>query len=295
MITPEQFERAISVDNFKCPTPLYFLTHAHSDHLRGLSPKWKNGRVFMTRQSSRILSSIYRIPTRDHCIISPGAEFHTKYNGESLRIIPMDANHCPGSVILIFIARDWKVVHTGDFKLSDEMRQKAALLRNADIVYLDNTYDRPEHVFPPQEESIRSIIKLIEERHPKLVNIAIYTIGKNKVLHALYKRFQQPLYMPSRYRKCYEVLGQGFLTTDDKQRTMFHCYSRSYLERKMPDFDSDTLTIIPTGWAVDNNYEHAPYVYIPYSEHCDYNELQEFLDITKPAKIVNLVRHFHIS
>jgi DNA cross-link repair 1A protein len=66
----------------------------------------------------------------------------------------VDANHCPGSVMVLFrLPSGVHHLHTGDFRYSPSV---ADHVRCAEIeihnLYLDTTYSDPQYVFPPQRE-----------------------------------------------------------------------------------------------------------------------------------------------
>lgn len=70
----------------------------------------------------------------------------------------MDANHCPGAVMILFEMSSGKAyLHVGDFRWSSSMKLLdplrgycGASLRRLDALFLDTTYCNPEYTFPPQ-------------------------------------------------------------------------------------------------------------------------------------------------
>jgi DNA ligase-1 len=68
----------------------------------------------------------------------------------------IDANHCPGAAQVLFELPDGRrYIHCGDMRYSTKLLDNPHLQRfkNADAVFLDNTYAHPRHAFPPQVSS----------------------------------------------------------------------------------------------------------------------------------------------
>lgn len=83
----------------------------------------------------------------------------------------IDANHCPGSVLFLFIVERMngtkiRHLHTGDFRASPRMCLHPFLRQpeNEPIhcLYLDTTYLSPEYAFPAQEECIQAVCNTVE-------------------------------------------------------------------------------------------------------------------------------------
>jgi DNA cross-link repair 1A protein len=86
-----------------------------------------------------------------------------------IRLILVDANHCPGAVCIIFTFENGKrVLHTGDFRWDNSLLERfrtynniaknPSNLRNL-TVYLDTTYCDPSHNFAKQEAVISEILE----------------------------------------------------------------------------------------------------------------------------------------
>eukprot|EP00118_Oscarella_pearsei_P006512 m.29526 g.29526 ORF g.29526 m.29526 type:complete len:134 (+) comp31179_c0_seq8:305-706(+) len=106
-------------------------------------------------------------------------------NGVEVTLI--DANHCPGSVMLLFRLSDGQtILHTGDFRASVEMESYPELKSiHVDSLYLDTTYMDPSYCFPSQSEVVQYVVDVasrIVAKLPKtLIVCGTYSIGKEKV------------------------------------------------------------------------------------------------------------------
>lgn len=95
----------------------YFLTHYHSDHTIGLGRRFAAGRIYCSPVTARLLAHEMRLQSAI-CVL-PADESVTI---EGVRVTAMDANHCPGSIMLLFeVPRKGSagavfdtILHTGD-------------------------------------------------------------------------------------------------------------------------------------------------------------------------------------
>lgn len=122
----------VSVDNGQSQAGVshYFLSHMHTDHLRGLRDGWSAGTLYCSAESARLLHDRYDIqPERVHVLsvgephlVLLGAEGgSSSARGASLSVTPIDANHCPGAVMFLFQGSFGAVLHTGDFRFHPSM------------------------------------------------------------------------------------------------------------------------------------------------------------------------------
>lgn len=145
-------------------------------------------------------------------------EMDTVHQIHGARVTLMDANHCPGSCLILFeLANGESYLHTGDFRFTRRMLQNNALkpylpvylssvstvasttastaalaLSEAEskrltAVYLDTTYCHPSHLFPHQDDAIDTIVEMVrrkrnDENGRTLFLIGTYLIGKERIL-----------------------------------------------------------------------------------------------------------------
>jgi len=263
---------------------LHLLSHAHRDHTSGLTNNWMHAPILCTETTAKVIMA--QFPG------IPKALFVLKKSGDTVEIDDVDiqitdANHCPGSVMFSCSShRDQrKIVFTGDFRLNAKIRENIELLKNADVMYLDCTFNEPMFQFPSQKQAIVNVIELIEKNPDREIHLSVYSIGKNKIVQAVSEYFNTPVYTPPSLYKVYNAIGMGrFITTN--QNTWIHSYPGQYLGRRYSKSD-EIVRISPTGWAC--RFRSKPeknLYYVPYSEHNDYNRLHEFVQLAKPKKIV---------
>lgn len=133
----------------------------------------------------------------------------------------LDANHCPGAVLLLFEVAGEHHLHTGDMRYHRRMQSYRELqgLRIHNL-YLDTTYADSNYDFPLQDEAIQEMLDIMEAERKNAVNpvflIGSYTIGKERLFIAAAKKFQTSVYVsPSKFSKLRHLdFDTSFLTTD---------------------------------------------------------------------------------
>jgi Cft2 family RNA processing exonuclease len=287
-----RIEPGLRIDEFTRGGAAYFLTHFHADHTEGLSDAWNNGPIYCSALTARLLNERFGLDGVVHAI-EPGESVKVAVNGIRVGVTALDANHCPGALMFHFDVAGRRALYSGDFRINDAIRAAAGKLRGVDVAFVDSTYDDPRYEFPPQEEAIRAVVKLVGEHMDKEVFLAVYQIGKTKLLRAVSDEFSRPVYVSDGVAKLYDAMGFGDLVTRDKSATNLRGYARGYYFEYFPfrhrRFRPTHTVIIPTGWAVEESGRcpHG-YFYIPYSEHCSFSELQEFKSLLAPKKIVEI-------
>lgn len=167
----------ISVDNFnnnqqKC----YFLSHVHSDHLKGLT---RLGLVTGVHIYMTSISALF-IRERYPHLVSNIRELEIGFPLEIEVLLPDDrpikfvvtalsAGHCPGSCMLLFQLEGCDILYTGDFRISLRNAQNIKVLHELRthpnfVIYLDSTFMKKSFPkFPSQTESVKKIARITGE------------------------------------------------------------------------------------------------------------------------------------
>ena len=105
----------------------------------------------------------------------------------------IDANHCPGSAMLLITGPLGTLFHTGDFRFNGNKMMKQIGLHRIDYMYLDNTFSIPKEKFPTQDvayEKLRLKIENFRSQDKSLrYHLYCYTLGKEEVFVNLAKDF----------------------------------------------------------------------------------------------------------
>lgn len=171
----------------------YFLTHYHSDHFGGLRANWSHGPIYCSQVTANLVKQELHVDSR-YIHALPMNELYP-LPGSNVTIGLIDANHCPGSVLFLFIVKldsgiTLRHLHTGDFRATPRMCLHPFIRQpeNAAIncLYLDTTYLNPQYAFPAQEECIQAVCKTVKEelnmepKKPAVVSLLDNWITKKK-------------------------------------------------------------------------------------------------------------------
>lgn len=288
----------VRVDSFEGGASVYLLSHFHEDHMRGLGRGWSCGPLYASETTCRLLSRLRRVPEPLLRPVPPGESVEL----EGLKITALPANHCPGSVMFHLerpsSAGAESVLYTGDFRLNDSVRRALGSLPPVEALYIDSTYADPRYSFPTQEEAVGRVVEIVcAARERREVMLAVYTIGKNRVVEAVARATGRPVYLPADKLRVYKIIGMGEFVTGDRAATNLRGYARGFFENyffMLPERRrKGAVVVIPTGWAEDEprgarSRAGAEFNYVPYSEHCDWREREETLSLLKARKVVDI-------
>ncbi|XP_038720885.1 DNA cross-link repair protein SNM1 isoform X2 [Tripterygium wilfordii] len=292
----------------------YFLTHFHSDHYGGLTKGWSHGRIYCSPLTARLLTLCLSVDPR---FIRP-LEFNVEYVIHGVCVTFLDANHCPGAVLIHFRLIDGQThLHTGDFRACKAM-QTHPLLANqrVHVLYLDTTYCNPKYKFPSKEDVLSYVVRITEnylKKHPNtLVVVGAYSIGKECVYLAISEALGVKIYANARRRRILHSFGwpelSGCLCAHGTD-TFLHVLPMSSLRfESLKDYLKGyanqykaVLAFRPTGWTYSeqlgnqldlirpSSKGNITIYGVPYSEHSSFTELQEFVKFLKPDKIIPTV------
>ncbi|XP_003787201.1 DNA cross-link repair 1A protein [Otolemur garnettii] len=289
----------------------YFLTHFHSDHYAGLS-KHFTFPVYCSEITGNLLKNklhvqeqyIHPLPMDTECVV----------NG--VKVVLLDANHCPGAVMILFYLPNGTIIlHTGDFRADPSMERSLLAGQKVHTLYLDTTYCSPEYTFPSQQEVIQFAINTAFEAvtlNPcALVVCGTYSIGKEKVFLAIADVLCSKVAMSQeKYKtlRCLNIPEINSLITTDMCSSLVHLLPmmqinfkdlQSHLKKCGGKYDQ-ILAFRPTGWTHSNKLTSIADVIpktkgnisiygIPYSEHSSYLEMKRFVQWLKPQKIIPTV------
>lgn len=275
----------ISADNFSEKAELYLLSHFHSDHYHGMEDLWQAAPIVCSPVTASLLD--YYFGVKDVLILNPGESLKRG----SVKVSAYEANHCPGALIFMLSFRGGeRTVYTGDFRFDEGLMAKSMEeMRGADELFADSTFLSCEEDFPAQEDAIEEIISIAESAiDEKKIIVGTYTIGKNKILRALYKRFGKRIYVTEDNSPAYRLCGDEELVTTDKSEADIYFLSRFYLERYYSPKDEE-LVIMPTGMSGREDYRrmnNKGFRWVRYSEHCSQKELKRFVELIDAKRVI---------
>ena len=296
----------IAVDFWRlrqCPhSRIFFLSHMHADHTAGLKSSWNTHTIYCSELTKKLVTAkrgvnsdlVTGLPLDEHIIISLDEQGH-----ETMSVTLIDANHCPGSVMFIFEGYFGKILYTGDFRHCERIATHSAINRKVfDVLYLDNTYCDPNCIFPSRTEATNEILEIIRRHSEHMVVIGLHNLGKEMLLHTIAKEFRTWIGVDPSRRETLELIEMPNVFTCEIDKVRIRVVKNNEITRKnMQAWNSEepTIAILPTCLYVGgkNPFANLDNVFVvPYSDHCSFEELQKFVQVVKPRRIIPIV-HKH--
>ena len=315
------------VDSLAFDAGTYFVTHAHSDHYGGLSDVFRGKPIYCSECTARVL--LAKFPGLSCSEVIRPLPMRQEVEVEGVKVTLVDANHCPGAVQFIFSLKNGDTfIHSGDMRYHVKFKDDP-LLRSlkggVTTLYLDTTYCNPKYVFPTQQESIDYVTdaigaelesrKVKEEGSKPLFLISTYSIGKEKILKAVAKRFQCKIFVSGHKMRILSSLQDPELDcvlTTEMSETCVHVVRWGTLGATFPYFQpnfdkmeeyrrkagADTVQgFVPTGWMYEMKKQKFRMVerdqvkvhLVPYSEHSNFEELRQYVEFLRPEHVIPTV------
>ncbi|XP_054819313.1 uncharacterized protein LOC129318516 [Prosopis cineraria] len=293
----------------------WFLTHFHLDHYQGLTKSFNRGKIYCSSITARLVNMNIGIPFEKLHVIP----LNEKSNIAGIDVTFLDANHCPGSVIILFQPPSGKaVLHTGDFRFSQEIASSPFLqMCPIHTLILDTTYCNPQYDFPKQEAVTQFVIDAIQAEtfNPRtLFLIGSYTIGKERLFLEVARVLRKKVYVNAAKLRLLKCLGfeeedmQGFTSNEHESNihvapmwTLASFKRLKHVSSHYADRFSLIVAFSPTGWTFGKGKKKSPgrrwqqgtiiRYEVPYSEHCSFTELREFVKLVSPDTIIPSVNN----
>lgn len=170
----------VAVDRFDTPAApgvrFFFLTHAHSDHFSSLSRAQPfHGDVLCSDITARLMRLPWRRPLTHYRPLALNIA-HVLEPGLSVTLL--DANHCPGAVMLLFqCTRTGTVLWTGDCRADQALRASLEPVLDGPLAHL--FLDTSCHRFkrgPPHHAAVARFLRDFEDVHAR-GDVAVFGLG----------------------------------------------------------------------------------------------------------------------
>jgi hypothetical protein len=254
----------------------YFLTHFHSDHYGGLDNSFSCGSVYCSPTTAGLVRLRLHLDAKKIVPLEMEVEHTLTVGDDEVKVVLLEANHCPGAVCLLFtFSTGKKVLHTGDFRWSSHLLESSetyaklsALQSNPRnlTIYLDTTYCDPTYNFPPQQETICAVVRCVQmelARNPKTLFIfGAYGIGKERVFMAVAEALNKSVFVDKTRWKgmmCFDWPTEHLarLTTDDTKTNIWvtamnhvnFTMMKTFKQQRDARFQCErVIGFQPTGW-----------------------------------------------
>ena len=264
--------------------PAAVVSHAHSDHLK------RHKIIYATS------------PTLEFSKLSVGSfkgiplEYGKTYkiDGCSVRLEP--AGHILGSSQTIIDYAGYRIVYTGDFKLTPNVTCAPAEIHDCDILFIDTTFGKKVFNFPDYSYIKQRLLEFVEASLFKgcIPIIFAYNLGKAQEVMKILGDNGFHSYALKPACEYAEIYGQYGINIKN-----YHSLNARFpengaviipptykrLDNLFPDFQKRTCFV--SGWALYRSrvrYNHMD-EYIPLSDHASYNDLIRYVETANPKKI----------
>ena len=293
----------ILVDDFRHANGVstYFLTHLHADHTRGICKNWSNGIIYCSELTLRLFSHKFKdlcVPPRALRSLELGVPHELQLsNSMPATVTLVDANHCPGAVMVVIEVQGRCIIHTGDCRWQPGMAQLPCMRGKAvHTVFLDCTYAKPQFTFPSREEAAAQVVSLSRRHAQHIVYIAVDTLGKEELLVAVAQALDEKIFVSLdrflRMSLCGFTMSLfstradscRIRTMDRRQLTAAFIQGRQQAQ--------PCIGIVPTGWSLENGEKSSAsgveshFYTVPYSLHSSFDELVDCVRSVRPKQIV---------
>lgn len=267
-----------------------FISHAHTDHL--LNKRHLKKFNF----KNKIISS------NETSVIANIRGYNISNNLERYEDFQLiDNGHILGSKGLLL---NKKVLYTGDLSTRKRAFLNKPEIPKVETLIIESTFGKPEYKFPPIDKIIYQVNSLISEMYSRGIPVILmgYSLGKAQILTALFGSWKPLIVHDNIYQ--FNNLYKNFGIVLEEYTSLSFAKEKNMLDKKpwvliyplvsgKHNFINylkekyGAVTIGFSGWAVNKNYCHImnlDYV-IPFSDHCDFDELLEVIKKSRPEKI----------
>ncbi len=268
------------------PAPVSFVSHAHFDHLA------KHQRIITSEGTQRLMG--LRLPGEREEIVLPFDKPYAFNPETELRLYP--AGHIFGSAMLYLKRAGATFLYTGDFKMRPGLSAETCRPPRADVVVMETTFGVPRYTFPPVEKVRSDIVHFCRSalEDGEVPVLFAYSLGKSQELLAILAGAGIPIMLHPQVQKItrlYEELGKvfpnhkPFTLTEVKSHVVIcppQANQSAWLRKIKP-----RRTAMISGWAMDLAavYRYQCDAAFPLSDHADFNELIQFIDVVQPKQV----------
>ena len=268
-------------------TQNYFLTHFHSDHYGGITRHWNAGTIYCSKTTANLVHSQLGVDWQYLHTLPMNKPVPMKTHwGSTATVTLIDANHCPGAVMMLFKVGSRHILHVGDFRWRRDVMVTptdsplrpfcaAGGTQRLDELFLDTTYCNPKYALPSQQDAIQAAVQYAERQLKEaqsmkqdiLLLFGAYTIGKERIYLAVAERLKMKVYVD---RRRYRILSQfdwppermALITTSPQDSILWVVPLGHVSMKKLPSYTSvqigksfsrDFARVVgfrPTGWSL---------------------------------------------
>lgn len=265
-----------------------FISHAHADHLGS------HKRIIVSKPTQ----AFYEIRMKSAKAEPMVLDYYQIINFNNHRLSIFPAGHILGSAQIV-IEGESTIVYTGDIKMRRGLTAEPIEIVHSDILIMEATFGHPRYIFPTQQELYALLKNEIEQtlNQQGIPIIFGYSLGKAQEAIAVLQNFGLKVTTENKikqYLDIYQKFGVSFkpVTTLDQEWGDVLVLPMSTKWKNFVEPILKKRTIFLSGWGIEPKakYQFQVDTVLPFSDHCDYNELMQYVEIAKPKKVFVLGR-----
>lgn len=281
----------VACDAFDEHKPLRVVTHAHADHMTGLSQSLRTCEKVLMTKATKDLINVMRGPLFLMSGYVETVDYGKTFQHEEERMTFFRADHILGAAqILVEDAEGTRIVYTGDFRIDETP------ILEADVLVMEATYGNPACKRSFDKDVKDLLISLVEEG---LKQGSVYVFGYHgklqEVMQILHKaNIKAPFIVPERVFHVSRIcenhgmrLGRLTLTAERETETLLEknspCIAFYHMGSKNK-IGKNKFRIYVSGWEFNSpckEIANKEYI-IALSDHSDYDGLIEYVRRSKP-------------
>jgi putative mRNA 3-end processing factor len=269
-----------------------FVTHAHSDHTRGLSAR-------SAKYSTRETYQLYEALTERRVHRWHPLRVNDSVRFDDVDVTALNAGHILGSCQFKVSSPEFTAIYTGDLNCVDTLTTKAAQPEPCDYLIIEATYGHPSYLFPPRSAVYADIIRwtMSEIMSGMVPTFQVYSSGKPQEMVKLFNDYTKiPVVCSSTISRTNRVYVKNGVklkyldtSTSAGARRLKTGGCVHLTTSRHGQFHPKASRAVTTGWALTQPYR--TYASFPLSSHADYDQLLHFIAECHPKKVYAFTGH----
>jgi len=285
----------VACDAFEETKPLRVVTHAHADHMSGLSQSLRKCEKVLMTKPTKDMIDVMRSPLFLMSGTVETLDYGKTIQYEDERITFFKADHILGAAqVLVEDAEGKRIVFTGDFRIEDTP------VLYSDVLVIEATYGSPMCRRSFGVDIRTSLVNLVEKGlHQGTVYVFGYHGKLQEIMQILHKAgVKAPFIAPEKVFHVSKVcekhgmnLGHLMLSTEKEARELLEnnspCIAFYHME-STNKVGQNNFRITVSGWEFDSAIRHTgenEYL-VALSDHSDFNGLLEYVRRSKPELVI---------
>lgn len=265
-----------------------FISHAHSDHIRGLN----SGKGYLTAETRDILSNGNHKEEAENFV---SLRYGDEVAFDGLGVTAYNAGHILGSAQYVIRDAESTIVYTGDLNCRETLTTTAGEAISCDTLILETTYGNPSYIFPSLTEIHVDVVNwaIGEIQKGKVPTFVVYSVGKAQEIVKIFNEFTSvPVITSHSVARVNEIYNRSgvklnyldFTSEEGKEFRNQPCI-QVISPHERPQVVGHCSFAVATGWALKKSHVDSVDAAFPLSSHADFSQLINYVERAKPREV----------